>query len=71
MHLSFMLWEVQQARDQVKDLVFRSAGLILLRLDARQPHSTSSLGAHLTPHLPDLSGPALSGVRIDRVRRPA
>ena len=63
--------EVQQKRDQVKDLVFRSAELTLLRLDARQPHSTSSLGAHLTPHLPDLSGPALNGAKVDRVRRPA
>ncbi len=63
--------EVQQARDQVKNLVFRSAGLILLRLDARQPHSTSSLGAYLAPHLPDMSGPALNGVRAERVRRPA
>ena len=63
--------EVQQKRDQVKDLVFRSADLILLRLDARQSHSTSSLRAHLAPHLPDLTGHDLSGVRMDRVRRPA
>lgn len=63
--------EVQQARDQVKDLVFRSAGLTLLRLDARQPHSTASLQAHLAPRLPDLTVPDLSGVRAERARRPA
>ncbi|WP_424951622.1 DUF2726 domain-containing protein [Deinococcus sp.] len=63
--------EVQRARDRVKDLVFRSAGLTLLRLDARQPHSASSLGAHLSPHLPDLTGPVLSGIQANRARRPA
>ena len=63
--------EVQQARDRVKDLVFRSAELTLLRLDARQTHFTSSLQAHLAPHLPDLTGPVMNGVRMERARRPA
>ena len=63
--------EVQQTRDQVKDLVFRSAELTLLRLDARQTHSTSSLQARLAPHLPDLTGPVMNGVRTERARRPA
>ncbi len=63
--------EVQQKRDHVKDLVFRSAGLTLLRLDARQPHSTASLQAHLAPHLPDLTGRVVNGVKVERMRRPA
>ena len=63
--------EVQQARDRVKDLVFRSAELTLLRLDARQTHFTSSLPARLAPHLPDLTGPVMNGVRMERARRPA
>ncbi len=48
--------EVQQKRDQVKDTVFRSAGLTLLRLDARQPHSSAALAELLVPHLRGLDG---------------
>ncbi|MGY2895023.1 DUF2726 domain-containing protein [Deinococcus sp. UYEF24] len=63
--------EVQQKRDQVKDLVFRSAGLTLLRLDARQPHLAPTLAAQLASHLPGLgvyrqSRPAPNGVRVER-----
>ena len=75
--------EVQQKRDQVKDLVFRSAGLTLLRFGARQPHAAPALAAQLAAHLPGLdargldvrglnvhrqSGPGASGVRADRAR---
>ncbi|WP_407568670.1 DUF2726 domain-containing protein [Deinococcus altitudinis] len=48
--------EVQKKRDRVKDLVFRSAGLTLLRVDARQPQSALALAALLAPQLPGLKG---------------
>ncbi len=48
--------EVQQKRDQVKDTVFRSAGLTLLRLNARQPHPSAALSELLVPHLRGLDG---------------
>lgn len=69
--------EVQQKRDQVKDLVFRSAGLTLLRLDARQPHPAEILAALLAPHLrcpgggraePPNPGPETTGLDRRRVR---
>lgn len=67
--------EVQQKRDQVKDLVFRSAGLTLLRLDARQPHPSAALAELLVPHLRGLDGPRAglsaqrpTGLEAQRVR---
>lgn len=41
----------QQKRDAVKDLAFRSAGLTLLRLDARTTHTPETLYDTLSPHL--------------------
>ncbi|WP_425145676.1 DUF2726 domain-containing protein [Deinococcus sp.] len=61
--------EVQQKRDQVKDLAFRSAGLTLLRLDARQPHPASALSDQLTPHLLDLKGQLQTSATSGPVRR--
>lgn len=37
----------QQYRDQVKDVLFRSGGLKLLRLSTRDPHSAASLRVQL------------------------
>ncbi|WP_102128555.1 DUF2726 domain-containing protein [Deinococcus planocerae] len=44
--------ERQRYRDEVKNTAFRSAGLRLLRFDARQTHSARSLQADLAHHLP-------------------
>ncbi|AFZ67049.1 DUF2726 domain-containing protein [Deinococcus peraridilitoris] len=41
----------QQQRDVVKDLVFKSGGLALVRLDARQPHTAASLREVLGKYL--------------------
>ncbi len=43
--------EKQQYRDAVKDVAFKSGGLLLLRLDARQAHTSSSIREVLTAHL--------------------
>ena len=43
--------ETQQYRDEVKNTVFRSAGLTLVRLDARQHHSLESTREGLALHL--------------------
>ncbi len=49
---------IQQGRDAVKDLVFRSAGLPLKRLDARQPYTPAELHKLLLAQLPELRGQA-------------
>ena len=43
--------EKQQYRDAVKDVAFKSGGLLLVRLDARQPHTPSSIREVLAAHL--------------------
>ena len=45
---------VQQGRDAVKDLVFRSAGLPLKRLDAQRPYIPAELQKLLLAQLPKL-----------------
>jgi len=46
--------ETQQYRDEVKNTAFRSAGLTLIRLDARQQHSLESIREGLALHLPGM-----------------
>ena len=46
----------QQERDRVKNLVFSSAGLGLLRLDARQTYQAADLRERLRGRLPGLDG---------------
>ncbi|MBZ9751706.1 DUF2726 domain-containing protein [Deinococcus sp. HMF7604] len=41
----------QKYRDQVKDVIFRSGGLPLLRLKTSDPHSSASLKVLLAPYL--------------------
>lgn len=49
--------EIQQNRDGVKNLVFESAGLPLVRLDARTAHTTSTVMSLLRTYLPALRAP--------------
>ena len=51
---------LQQERDRVKDLIFRSAGLTLLRLDAGQGYQPGSLRERLHEHLPELAAGSVS-----------
>ena len=62
---------VQQERDRVKDLIFRSAGLGLLRLDARQTYQAAALRDHLSERLPGLPGGKEPGTRPASLRTPA